>query len=286
MERIKSFEEFVINEEGSALGLLGNILKGNINIFGGDDANDDGPLDTPSSGGEITSSGSGVETIGTAGSYTPTTPYKQIAGNDDFVLYMQHQQGVAGASGIVKAFSGTGKMNPETIKTKSGTKYANLVKNIPSDRPQVKKDVIAALDKGDQRTAAALFLNMWKEKWFSKQAQARTAINNPKNSVVKDAITKASAKYRVPFDFAITVANIESGLNPNAGNATYKGLFAMLPNSNYDGVTTPMGNKWNDPYVNAENGVKLLKNSITQLKKSLGNDWASLKVGSWANTLA
>jgi len=283
MERIKSFDEFVINEAGSALGLLGNILKGNINIFG-DDANDDGPADTPSSG--ASTSGSGVETIGTVGSYTPTTPYKQIAGNDDFVLYMQHQQGVAGASGIVKALTGTGKMNPETIKTKSGTKYANLVKNIPSDRPQVKKDVIAALDKGDQRTAAALFLNMWKEKWFTKQAQARTDINSPKNSVVKDAIAKASAKYKVPFDFAITVANIESGLNPNAGNATYKGLFAMLPNSNYGGVTTPMGNKWNDPYVNAENGVKLLKSSITQLKKSLGNSWASLKVGSWANNLA
>jgi hypothetical protein len=128
---------------------------------------------------------------------------------------------------------------------------------------------------------------MWKEKWFSKQAQAKTAINSPKNATVKDAITKASAKYKVPFDFAITVANIESGLNPKAGNATYKGLFAMLPNSNYDGVVTPMGNKWSDPYVNAENGVKLLKNSITQLqKKSLGTDWASLKVGSWANNLA
>jgi len=284
MNRIKSFEEFVINEAGSALGLLGGILKGNLNIFGGDADDDAGPSDTASSGEGATRSG--VETIGTVGSYTPTTPYKQIPGNDDFVLYMQHQQGVAGASGIVKAFTGTGKMNPETIKTKSGTKYANLVKNIPSDRPQVKKDIIAALDKGDQRTAAALFLDMWKEKWFSKQAQARTAINSPKNSVVKDAIAKASAKYKVPFDFAITVANIESGLNPNAGNATYKGLFAMLPNSNYGGVTTPMGNKWNDPYVNAENGVKLLKSSITQLKKSLGSDWASLKVGSWANSLA
>jgi hypothetical protein len=236
------------------------------------------------SGGDMPRSGK--DTSGSADSYTPTTSYKQTPGNDDFVLYMQHQQGVAGAAGIVKAFSGTGKMHPETVKTKSGTKYANLVKNIPSDRPQVKKDIIAALDKGDQKTAAALFLDVWKEKWFSKQAQAKTAINSPKNSVVKDAITKASAKYKVPFDFAITVANIESSLNPNAGNATYKGLFAMQPNSNYGGVTTPMGNKWNDPYVNAENGVKLLKNSITQLKKSLGNNWASLKVGSWANSLA
>jgi hypothetical protein len=276
MERIKSFEEFVINEAGSSLGLLGDIL----NISG----DDNGPSDTTRSGGDMPRSGE--DTSGSADSYTPTTSYKQTPGNDDFVLYMQHQQGVAGAAGIVKAFSGTGKMHPETVKTKSGTKYANLVKNIPSDRPQVKKDIIAALDKGDQKTAAALFLDVWKEKWFSKQAQAKTAINSSKNSVVKDAITKASAKYKVPFDFAITVANIESSLNPNAGNATYKGLFAMQPNSNYGGVTTPMGNKWNDPYVNAENGVKLLKNSITQLKKSLGNNWASLKVGSWANSLA
>jgi hypothetical protein len=51
--------------------------------------------------------------------YTPATPYKQIAGNDDFVLYMQHQQGVGGAAGIVKALNGTGKMHPETVKTKS-----------------------------------------------------------------------------------------------------------------------------------------------------------------------
>jgi hypothetical protein len=103
---------------------------------------------------------------------------------------------------------------------------------------------------------------------------------------VKDAIAKASAKYKVPFDFAITVANIESGLNPKSGNSTYKGLFAMQPNSNYGGVTTVMGSKWSDPYVNSENGVRLLKNSITQFKKTLGTDWASLKVGSWANNLA
>jgi hypothetical protein len=266
MDKIKSFEEFVLNEKGSALGLLGGILTGDINIF-------DNPT-APDAGAD------------TAGSYTPTGTYTQTPGNDDFTLYMQHQQGVAGAAGIVKALNGTGTMAPDTIKTKGGVKYANLVQNIPSDKPQVKKDVIAALDKGDQKTAAALFLNTWKEKWFSKQAQARTAINVPKNSAVKDAITKASSKYKVPFDFAITVANIESGLNPKAGNASYKGLFAMQPNSNYGGVTTVMGSKWSDPYVNSENGVKLLKNSITQFKKTLGTDWASLKVGSWANNLA
>jgi len=277
MDKIKSFKEFTLNEGGSALGLLGGMLAGDISIF-----------DKPGTETTATTatSNSGIETIGTAGSYTPTGTYTTTPGNDDFALYMQHQQGIAGAAGIVKALNGTGKMHPDTIKTKSGVKYANLVKNIPSDRPQVKKDVIAALDKGDQKTAAALFLNTWKEKWFSKQAQARTAINVPKNAAVKDAIFDASNKYKVPFDFAITVANIESGLNPKAGNASYKGLFAMQPNSNYGGTVTAMGNNWSDPYTNAENGVKLLKNNITQFKKTLGTDWASLKVGSWANNLA
>ena len=119
-----------------------------------------------------------------------------------------------------------------------------------------------------------------------QQAEAKTAINNPKNKVVKDAITKSAAKYGVPFDFAITVANIESGFNPKAGNASYKGLFAMQPNSTYGGTITPMGNKWSDPYINSENGLKLLKDSIVQLKKNLGKDWLALKVGSWANNLA
>ena len=275
MDKIKSFEEFALNEEGSALKFLGGILNGSIDIFRKPgEQNVDGD---EGASGDVDSASS---------TYTPTGTYNQVAGNDDFTLYMQHQQGVAGAAGLVKALNGTGKMHPETVKTKGGVKYANLVQNIPSDRPQVKKDVIAALDKGDQKTAAALFLNTWKEKWFSHQKTARTAINAPKNATVKDAITKASAKYKVPFDFAITVANIESGLNPKAGNSTYKGLFAMQPSSNYGRVVTPMGNKWSDPYVNAENGVKLLKASITQFKRSLGTDWASLNVGSWANNLA
>jgi hypothetical protein len=290
MDKIKSFKEFTLNEKGSALGFLGGILTGNIDIF-------DKPDQWSGIGSPITDDGdlpnsntvaSGPNTIGALapGSYTPSGTYTATPGNDDFALYMQHQQGIAGAAGLVKALNGTGNMHPETVKTKSGTRYANLVKNVPSDRPQVKRDIIASLDKGDQKTAAGLFLNMWKEKWFSKQKQAKTAINLPKNSVVKDAITKASSKYSVPFDFAITVATIESGLNPAAHGATYKGLYAMKPGSNYSGLVTPMGNNWADPYVNAENGIKLLRNNIAQFKKSLGNDWASLKVGSWANNLA
>ena len=199
---------------------------------------------------------------------------------------MQHQQGPAGAKGIIQALNGTGHMHPETVKTKSGVKYANLVGNIPSDRPQVRVDLIKALDNGDQKTAAGLFLSTWKEKWFSKQKQALAAINLPKNASVKDAITRSSAKYKVPFDFAITVAMIESGLNPLSAGGTYKGLYAMVPSSNYGGVVTPMGENWKDPYVNAEAGIALLADNIKGFKKSLGKDLATLNLGGWTQGLA
>jgi len=212
--------------------------------------------------------------------------FNAVQGNDDFALYMQHQQGMAGAKGLIQALNGTGQMHPDTVKTKSGTRYANLVKNVPSDRPQIKADLIKALNNGDQKTAAGLFLSTWKEKWFSKQKQALAAINLPKNASVKDAITRSSAKYKVPFDFAITVAMIESGLNPLAHGSTYKGLYAMVPSSNYGGVVTPMGENWKDPYVNAEAGIALLADNIKLFKKSLGKDLATLKLGGWTQGLA
>jgi hypothetical protein len=210
----------------------------------------------------------------------------QSQGNDDFVLYMQHQQGPAGATGIVKALEGTGKMAKDTVATKKGTKYANLVMNVPSDRPQVKSAIIKALDKGDQKTAAGLFLSMWKEKWFAKQKQAKVEIEKPKNGVVKSAIKKYSAMYKVPFDFAITVAMIESGLNPKSGNATYKGLYAMVPTSNYNGATFAMGAKWSDPEVNANAGIKLLAHDITLFRKGLGSTVHALNLGNWSANLA
>lgn len=209
--------------------------------------------------------------------------FNPVAGNDDFAIYLQHQQGPAGAAGLVKALNGTGKMASDTIKTKGGVKYANIVKNIPSDKPQVKADVIKALDSGDEKTASALFMNTWKEKWFAKQKQAMIEIEKPANAAVKEAIQKYSIKYSVPFDFAVTVAMIESGLNPKAGNSTYKGLYAIQPNSNYGGKTIAVGKDWANADRNAEAGIKLLASQVKGFKKLLGGDWASLNVGDWTN---
>lgn len=209
--------------------------------------------------------------------------FNPVAGNDDFAIYLQHQQGPAGAAGLVKALNGTGNLASDTVKTKGGVKYANIVKNIPSDKPQVKADVIKALDNGDEKTASALFMNTWKEKWFAKQKQAMTEIEKPANAAVKEAIQKYSIKYSVPFDFAVTVAMIESGLNPKAGNSTYKGLYAIQPNSNYGGKTIAVGKDWANADRNAEAGIKLLASQVKGFKKLLGGDWASLNVGDWTN---
>jgi hypothetical protein len=179
-------------------------------------------------------------------------------------------------------------MVEDTVKTKKGVKYANLVGNVPSDRPKDKEDIIKYLDAGNQKAAAATFINMWKDKWKRKYQQAKTEIDKPQNAKVKAVIYKYCKKYNVPFDFAVTCALIESGFNPNNGNATYKGLFAMNPKLKYPGVdATPLGNRWSDPDANANAGIQLINVSIKQLKKMMEPaNWAAINVSDWANNLA
>lgn len=208
-----------------------------------------------------------------------TTSGVQSQGNDDFVLYMQHQQGVAGATGLVRASMGIGKLASDTIKTKAGVKYANLIMNVPSDRPNVKQAIIRALDSGDQKSAALAFMAMWKEKWASKYKQAQSLINNPNNSEVKKAITKYCAKYVVPFDFAVTVATIESGLNPKSGNKRYKGLFALSQEE--FNKYTPGGNIFNIDN-NTSAGIQCLKRNIKEFIKYMGPTAANINVSQWA----
>ena len=273
MKRIKKFTDFLKEDVNNALRLGGTELLGMLKGIPPAGANQ--PADD---GDPITIGGS-----------TPvvqmpiTTPLTTVPGNDDFTLYMQHQQGIAGAKGLIQASQGTGKLASDTIKTKSGTKYANLVMNIPSDRPQVKADLIKALDAGDQKTAALLFLNMWKEKWASKSKQAQTLINDSRNAAVKQAIAKYAQQYGVPFDFAATVANIESSFNPNSGNSRYKGLFAL--SSEEFNRYVPGGNIHNIDN-NANAGIQCLRNNIKEFKKYLGPTLATLKLGSWANNIA
>ncbi len=271
MEKIKSFNEY-INENN--LGLIA-VAMGQAEL---EARAKEEKARAEKAGAEATNA-----SIDSTVSGYSAKKFNPVAGNDDFAIYLQHQQGPAGAAGLVKALNGTGNLASDTVKTKGGVKYANIVKNVPSDKPQVKADVIKALDNGDEKTASALFLNTWKEKWFAKQKQAMIEIEKPANAAVKEAIQKYSIQYAVPFDFAVTVAMIESGLNPKAGNSTYKGLYAIQPNSNYGGKTIAVGKDWANADRNAEAGIKLLASQVKGFKKLLGGDWASLNVGDWTN---
>jgi len=274
MKRIKGFSEFL--NEADLIGLARSLTK---DLFTAKSKDELQALGKPSESKPVTTIGAGSQSNT---NYTAPA-ISAVPGNDDFTLYMQHQQGIAGAKGLIQAMQGSGTLHPETIKTKGGTKYANLVMNVPSDKPQVKSQMIQALDNGDQKTAANLFLNMWKEKWASKGAQAQKDINQPKNAKVKEAITKYCQKYGVPYEFAVTVAYIESGFNPSTGNNRYKGVYALSQEEFNKYV--PGGNIFNaEDNVNA--GVQCLKNNIKAFTKYLGPVLASLKIGDWAKNLA
>jgi hypothetical protein len=169
------------------------------------------------------------------------------------------------------------------VKTKGGKKYANLVGNIPSDRPQVKAALIKALDAGDHKEAANLFLEMWKEKWKSKGIQGMKMIEEPKFKDIKESIMKYCLEYGVPFDFAVTVATIESGLNPAVGNSRYKGVYALSQEEFARRI--PGGNIHNADH-NIKAGIQHLRDNIKQFQKYLGTDLAGLNFSPWTKSLA
>jgi len=272
MKKIVSFNQFINEATGGFLSAIAPIL-GNMEIEAGKKAEElkKQNVDKPASSGSL------------QGAFLPAD-FNPILGNDDFTLYMQHQQGIAGAKGLIEASLGKGRLAPDTIKTKNGVKYANLVGNIPSDKPQVKSSIISALNSGDQKTASVLFLNMWKEKWKKQGDQAKIEINKPNNSAVKQAIKKYSSRYGVPFDFASTVAKIESGFNPKAGNNKYKGLYALSQQGFNKYVS---GGNILSADDNARAGMQTLRDNIKQFKKSLGpTTLASLDIAPWAKNLA
>lgn len=271
MSRIKNYQEF-LNEDnqklwGLARGLMQQMFSGNLSD----------PKKEPASVGQSDSKVANPEAL------KLTTASTLGKSNDDFLLYMQHQQGIAGSKQLIRAAKGLDKLHPETVKTKAGVKYANLMMNVPSDRPQVKTAITKALDAGDHQEGAKLFLEMWKEKWLSKGQEGMKAIEQPKNKAVKEAILKNCLEYGVPFDFAVAVANIESGFNPKVGNNKYKGLYAITQ-ENFNKIVP--GGDIHNAEQNAKAGIAGLKEAIKQFKKSLGSDLAGLNFSPWVKDLA
>lgn len=286
MRKIKSFDTFINEVEGWGGAFLSAFGQADpFGFKGGASSDKPDKVETP----PPTQPSSATPSTGSTSTVSPANleVVNAVPGNDDFMLYMQHQQGMGGAKGLLAAADGSGSIHPDTLKVKNCSHlggrvpYANLQCNIPSDRPQYKKDIVAALNAGDQKTGASLFLKMWKEKWMDKSKKAKEMINQSKHAELKSLITQYCGKYGVPFDFACTVALIESGFNPNAGNAKYKGIFALSDKEFKEYV--PGGNIKNmNDNVNA--GIQCLKNNIKEFTKYLGPLLAKIDVGSWAKT--
>jgi hypothetical protein len=184
-------------------------------------------------------------------------------GDDEYLIFVQHNQGVAGATSLVNSKFGKGTIHPFT-------RSRGMVNNIPRD---LEKDfgtqIREALASGDDKRAATLFLEMWKMRYGQKKEQALQMINTPKYADIKVILEKASAESGVPFEVLATIANIESSLNPKAGNSTYKGLFALNPSTAVKYNPALSYTSVYDPVINAQAGYKMLSSGKEQLAKAL-----------------
>lgn len=252
---------------------------GFLNADGTVNAESRGPL----SPGTKLAIGSGSSETRATAFRTLTSRASGIPGKDDFLLYLMHQQGEAGTKGLIQASMGTGELASDTIATKNGVRYANLMGNLPDNKQKIKDAIRTALNLSDQKSAAILFLSTWKEMWEDKSSVAAIEIEKKSNEKVRAAIEKYCEEYEVPFKFASSVAFTESSFIPTAHNKTYKGLFALSQKefSKY----VPGGNIFSIE-DNTKAGIQCLANKIPDFIKFLGQDIVStLNLSQWAMDL-
>jgi hypothetical protein len=184
-----------------------------------------------------------------------------ISGDTDYLFYLQHQQGAAGAASLIKAASGEGKLNPAT-RANSGR---FLTQNMPDG--DIANQISAAVDAGDDQRAAVLFLDYWKKFWSFKKQRALSVIDQPRYASVKSSIDEVNTY--LPKDFLYTVAFIESGLQskPREGGK-YKGLFAITDQNLKKYV--PSGNIYNTS-DNAQAAIKDMEQNIKTFTRLAGS---------------
>jgi hypothetical protein len=280
MRQVNNFKEFLSENWGKAfLSQWGELQDAIIKVKADPDLGKPEKVESPSGGGTPA-----VSALSASDANSLSAVLNKIQGSNDFLLYLQHQQGLAGAKSLIEASAGTGKIHPSTLKVKNcsalGGKvpYANLQCNIPGDQKKTRDLIVNSLKKGDEKTAATAFLQMWKEKWNTTQKKAKALVAKPEGEAIKKIIEKYCKQYKVPFDFAITVAMIESGLNPKSGNSVYKGLFALSEKEFQKYVKGGNILKAED---NANAGIQCLKNNAKDFIKTIQPLVAKANIGTW-----
>ena len=199
------------------------------------------------------------------GGSTANFDLSSVSGDNEYLMYMAHNQGAAGASWLVKSMLGLGTKLPP---------WVNLKGNIPGKYyPGIKEQIRAAHMSGDSKKAATLFLNMWKDRYNKIKKEALNYLNQPKNAQVKTVLESNAGQ--IPLDILATFAYIESALNPKAGNKTYKGLFALNPStasSHYRGINSQ--NVF-DPEVNTKAAIEVIKANTKSFLSNVGDQAVS-----------
>ncbi|WP_189523690.1 MULTISPECIES: transglycosylase SLT domain-containing protein [unclassified Mesorhizobium] len=152
--------------------------------------------------------------------------------------------------------------------------------NTPADvRAKAKADIAGAIQQGQQAglldpsQAEARRKQYIEDAEFSRGKlavdQDPSIISKPKGPVA-GIVAAAAARHGVPPAIALGIAQIESGMNPNAkaGTSSAGGLFQFV-----DGTAAQyhLRNKF-DAAANADAGARLTADNIAGLKRDLGRD--------------
>lgn len=184
--------------------------------------------------------------------------------NPFLVAYLAHQQGTAGIKSILYyAIKEPSSKVPLSNKFVSkvdinGNMYG--VRLYPSRYSKwstnVGDDFIKIFGKdADKSFTPGNFLKYWVKKFKSKYDAAQ------KVTTYDSTFKPFCIKYGVPLDLVKAACQIESGFKPKAGNARFKGLFA-LSQEEFNQVY-PKGDIF-DPVQNADVGIQLLKKRLAE----------------------
>lgn len=139
--------------------------------------------------------------------------------------------------------------------------YARLMRNMPMGEG-IGSSIMAVADKSKPKYSSFKQPEMVVEK---------KEVSTPSGGI-HDIITEKANKYKLPPNLLHSIAQAESGLNPNAGNgkSSAKGLFQFV-DSTWEGMGGKKGEQF-DPNLNAEYGAKYIRQNAEYLKNKLGRN--------------
>jgi len=179
--------------------------------------------------------------------------------NANWIYWLSHNQGAYGASQLGKLASGEQTRFAPNIRNKFmtgwGSKEVNHIwGNVGSKGwdGEYKKQIGAAIEAGNDVLVARLFCDYQKKKFDQMMQNGLPLLNT------KPQLKEIFAKYQnvFPIEFLAAISYQESKMNPEAGNNTYKGLFALNPDSSYGKKYGLTQQNVKDPEKNTEVAVK------------------------------